>query len=182
MIFAGYVVAALAFLSTATLAAWIYAHPEQHNRFTHDAPVLIMYCLGAWLFLPLGWIWSVAYIIIVLAGNLWFVMRVCPHCTYHGRSDGPSVYCVLSTHLAGKGEPQYFARRFRQNVGISAFNWALPVIGGAIALRPLHDRTYGLVMLAVFVFIAFLLVPMAAKPNCERCLNREACPYGTKVT
>jgi len=118
----------------------------------------------------------------VLAGNLWFVMRVCPHCTYHGRSDGPSVYCVLSTHLAGKGEPQYFARRFRQNVGISAFNWALPVIGGAIALRPLHDRTYGLVMLAVFVFIAFLLVPMAAKPNCERCLNREACPYGTKVT
>jgi hypothetical protein len=178
MIFAGYVVAALAFLSTAILAAWIYAHPEQHNRFTHDAPVMIMYILGAWLFLPLGWIWSVAFIIIVLLCNLWFVMRVCPHCAYHGRLDGPSVYCVMSIHLSGRREPQHFAHHFRQNVGISVVSWVLPVIGGVIALRLLHDLTYGLVLLAAFGVIAFLLVPMAARPNCERCLNREACPYG----
>jgi hypothetical protein len=178
MIIAGYVLGALALLSTAGLAAWSLAHPEQHNRFVHDAPVMIMYGLGAWLFLPIGWIWSVAYLAVVTLCSLWFIVRVCPHCVYHGREDGPSVYCAVATRLTGKGELRLFTSRFRQNLGVTAVGWIAPIIGGAIALRQLDKPVHGLVLLAVFGLVAFYLVPTAAKPSCERCLNKETCPRG----
>ena len=181
MIIAGYIVGALILLITAGLAAWSHTHPEQHSRCMHDAPVFIMYGLGAWLFLPIGWICSGAYLVTVLLCNLWFVIRVCPHCVYHDHTDGPSIYCALATRLAVKGDPQLFAARFQQNTGVLAVNWVLPIIGGVIALRQLDNLVYGLALLAVFGLIAFYLVPTAAKPSCERCLNKETCPRGRHV-
>jgi len=181
VIIAGYIVGALALLGAAGLAAWSHAHPEQHSRFVHDTPVIIMYGLGAWLFLPIGWTWSVAYLLVVTLCSLWFIVRVCPHCVYHGRVDGPSVYCVAAVCLTGKGDPQMFASRFRQNLGVIAIGWLLPVIGGSVALTQPDKLTYGLALLAAFGLVAFYLVPTAAKPSCERCLNKEACPRGKRA-
>jgi hypothetical protein len=181
MITAGYIVGALALLSTAGLTAWSHAHPDQHNRFMHDGPVMIMYGLGAWLFLPIGWLWSVTYLMTVALCNLWFVVRVCPHCVYHDRTDGPSLYCALTTRIADKGDPQLFASRFRHTAGVLAINWVLPIIGGIVALRQMNEWAYGLTLLAVFGLIAFYLVPTSAKPSCERCLNKETCPRGKHV-
>jgi hypothetical protein len=178
MIIAGCILGALALLSTTGLAAWSHAHPERHSRFVHDAPVMIMYGFGAWLFLPIGWIGPVAYLMTVTLCSLWFIVRVCPHCVYHGRADGPSVYCTAATRLARKGDPQLFASRFRRNLGVIAVGWILPIIGGVVALLQLEHLTYGLALLAVFGLVAFYLVPTAAKPSCERCLNKETCPRG----
>jgi hypothetical protein len=171
----------LALLSTAGLAAWSHAHAGQHNRFMHDGPVMIMYGLGAWLFLPVGWIWSVGYLTAVLVCNLWFVARVCPHCPYHDRTDGPSLYCALASRLADKGDPQLFASRFRSYTGVLALNWVLPIIGGVVVLWRSHAWAYCLTLLTAFGLIAFYLVPTASRPSCVRCVNREACPYGKRV-
>jgi hypothetical protein len=181
MITAGYSVAALALLCTAGLAIWSHTHAGQHNRFMHDGPVMIMYGLGAWLLLPLGWIGSVGYFMAVVACNLWFVVRVCPHCPYHDRADRPSLYCVLASRLTDKGDPQLFASQFRSSTGLLALNWILPVIGGIIALRRSHEWTYCLTLLTAFGLIAFYLVPIASRPSCVRCVNKEACPYGKRV-
>jgi hypothetical protein len=181
MIATRYVIGALALLSAAGLAAWSHAYPERHSRFVHDAPVMIMYGFGAWLFLPIGWIWSVAYLMTVTLCSLWFIVRVCPNCVYHGRADGPSVYCTLAKRLARKGDLHRFASRFRQNLSVMAIGWILPIIGGVVALRQLEELAYGLALLAVFGLVAFYLVPAAAKPSCERCLNKETCPRGGRA-
>ncbi len=62
MIVAGYLLAALALLGVLAMTAWSYAHAGQRHPLMHDGPVIIMYTLGAWLFLPLSWVWSVAYL------------------------------------------------------------------------------------------------------------------------
>jgi hypothetical protein len=189
MILAGYLLGALTLLGAAGLAAWCRAHPKQHNRFAHDALLGILYGLGAWLILPNGWPWSVAYLVIVVLGSLWFIVRVCPHCAYHGlracpnceghgRAEVPSTYCVVAARLAGKGDPQRFASRFRRNLGAVAAAWVLPVVGGVAALRQPDNLAHGLVLLTVFGVIAFCLVPAAAKPACQECLNKDACPRG----
>ena len=187
MMIAGYFLGALALLSTAGLAAWSRVHPEQNNRFVHDAPVMIMYGLGAWLFLPLGWIWSVAYLAVVTLCSLWFIVRVCPHCGCYGvrlcrqsacrvHADGPSVHCAIATRITDKGDPQLFASRFRQNLGVIALGWILPIIGGVAACCQPGKLAYGLALLAVYGLVAFYFVPTAAKPRCGRCLNKTTCP------
>jgi hypothetical protein len=181
MIIAGYVLGALALLTATGLAAWSRAHPEQHNRFVHDAPVMIMYGLGAWLFLPTGWVWSVAYLAVVTGCSLWFIVRVCPHCVYHGREDGPSVYCAVATRLTSRGELRLFTSRFRQSLVVTAVGWLAPIVGGVMTLQQPDRLAYGVVLLAVFGLVAFYLVPTAAKPSCERCLNKETCPRGGRT-
>lgn len=181
MIAAGYVVAALALLGTAGLTAWSHAHAGQRNRFMHDGPVMLMYALGAWLFLPMGWIWPVGYLVTVVLCNLWFVVRVCPHCVYHDRTDGPSLYCALAARIADKGDPQRFASRFRHTAGVLASNWVLPIIGGVIASRQTGEWVHGLALLTAFGVIAFYLVPTATEPSCSQCLNKDACPHGRHV-
>lgn len=180
MILAGCILGVVTFVGTAVLAAWSHARPAQNNRLLHDGPVLLMYILGAWLFVPLGWLWPAASLLGVVLCNLWFVVRVCPHCLYHARTDGPSLYCVLATRLAAPGDPQRFAARFRQTIGLQALNWFLPLVGGVLALRKLESLPYGLCMLALFGLLAFYLVPTASAPCCARCLNREACPHGRR--
>ena len=117
----------------------------------------------------------------VVLCNLWFVVRVCPHCVYHERTDGLSLYCALATRLTNKGDPQRFAPRFRYTAGVLAFNWLLPIVGGSVALWQTTDWAYDLTLLTAFGLIAFYLVPTATKPSCERCLNKEACPRGKHV-
>jgi hypothetical protein len=140
---------------------------------------MIMFGMGAWLCLPICWTWSAAYLIVVTLCNLWFIVRVCPYCAYHGRGDAPSMYCVVANRLTVKGEPHVFLARFRQNLGVMAVLWLLPVVGGLVALRELNDLPYGLTMVAAYGLIAFYLVPKAS--DCERCLNRDNCPRGMRA-
>ena len=51
MIVAGYLLAAMALLGVLAMTAWSYAHAGQRHPLMHDGPVIIMYTLGAWLFL-----------------------------------------------------------------------------------------------------------------------------------
>jgi hypothetical protein len=181
MIVAGYLLAALALLGVSALTAWSYAHAGQRHPLMHDGPVIIMYTLGAWLFLPLGWVWLVAYLVAVVICNLSFVTRVCGHCLYHGRADAPSLYCALATRFVAKGDPQRFASRFRRYTKVLAVNWILPIIGGVVALWRTSEWAYGLALLPAFGLIAFYLVPLATRPSCQQCLNKDACPYARHV-
>lgn len=51
MIVAGYLLAAMALLGVLAMTAWSDAHAGQRHPLMHDGPVIIMYTLGAWLFL-----------------------------------------------------------------------------------------------------------------------------------
>ena len=134
MIVAGYLLAAMALLGVLALTAWSYAHAGQRHRLMHDGPVIIMYTLGARLFLPLGWVWSAAYLVAVVICNLPFVTRVCGYCLYHGRVDAPSLYCALAMRLVAKEDPQLFASCFRRYAKVLAVYWILPIIGRIVAL------------------------------------------------
>jgi hypothetical protein len=157
-------------------------HPEKITRLLHDTPVVVMYVLGTWLLVPLGWAWGAGYVACVIVSNWWFTSRVCPHCRCYGRHDGPSLYCIIASRLAKKADKPLFAQHFRRNTKVMAAGWILPPIGGIVLLV----RAYGcpwlfvgsIVMLMAFLLIAFWLVPVGAKPRCERCDNRDDCPHG----
>ncbi len=156
--------------------------PERITRRLHDTPVIVMYVLGTWLLVPLGWLWAAGYVICVIASNWWFISRVCTHCRCYGQSNGPSLYCITASRLAKKAGKPMFAQRFRRNTKVVAVGWILPPLGGIVLLV----RTYGcpwpfagsFVMLLAFSLIAFWLAPVGAKPRCERCDNRNDCPHG----
>jgi hypothetical protein len=180
MLLNNYIVGVLALLGAAALTWWCRAHPKQHNRFAHDALMVVMFFAGAWLFAPLGWIGPLAYVGWVVASSLWFVVRVCPHCAYHGRDKVPSSYCVAATWLAAKGDSELFAARFRRNLFVIAVGWFLPLIGGAVVLVLRYREAWALApylfLLAVFCLVAFFLVPAATCVGCEHCENKERCP------
>jgi hypothetical protein len=179
---AGFIIGSMATLSTAALAWWSRAHPDRRRPWVHDGPVIILYLLGAWLLLRLGWPWSAGYVVLAAACNLWFIVRVCPTCLYHGRGDGPSLHCAVATRLARRGNVELFPHRFGEGLRVVAVAWIAPMIGGIVVLfQSRRDPTAVanvVFLLAAYALIAFLLAPAAAKPACERCENREACPRG----
>ncbi len=178
----GFIIGSLATLCTAALAWRSRAHPDRRSPWVHDGPVIILYLLGAWLLLPLGWPWAAAYVVLTAACNLWFIARVCPTCLYHGRADGPSLHCAAATRLTRKSDVILFPRRFGEGLRVVAVAWIAPMVGGVVVLfqsrRAPWAATNTLFLIAAYALIAFLIAPAAAKPACERCENRDACPRG----
>ena len=156
--------------------------PERITRLLHDTPVIVMYLVGTWMLVPLGWPWAAGYVICIVASNLWFLTTVCSRCRCHGRSDGPSLYCVMAGRLAKKGDVAQFARSFRRNSLVMAVGWILPPVGAIVLCVQAYGRGWtfagSIVVLVAFCLIAFWLLPVGAKPRCGRCDNRDECPHG----
>ena len=157
-------------------------HPEKITRLMHDGPLGVMYIAGLALLLPLGRTWMAVYAACVILSNAWFIFRVCSHCRLLGETGGPSLHCALANRLVRKADEPRFAERFRREALVVAVGWVMPPVGGVVLLVQHWGTGWpfagDLVTVLGFSLIAFWLVPVAAKPACQRCDNREECPRG----
>ena len=57
-----------------TIAAFIayssHANPGDTRWLMHDGPLLLMYLVGTWIFIPLGLVWAISYAALAVMGNL----------------------------------------------------------------------------------------------------------------
>ena len=135
--------------------------------------------------LPLGWVWSLLYIIYVALSNLIFMCRVCPGCLNFGRPSCGSGYGLLAARMSRRVGGELFPSRFRASLPFLAGAWVIPVAGGALAvMRDMGDgRTVAMDILPVVIFavIAFGILPFTSKRECRHCAMRDRCP-GARVT
>jgi len=148
-------------------------------------PLMVMYGLGAWAMLPLGWLWSLLYIIYVLASNLLFMAVACPGCLNFGRRSCGSGYGLLAERLSRRRSGELFPSRFRACLPFLALSWVIPVAGGALAIYQdiVNGRTAAadIVPVALFAAVAFGVLPFTSKRECRSCAMRDRCP-GASLT
>jgi hypothetical protein len=146
---------------------------------------MVMYGLGAWAILPLGWLWSLLYIIYVLASNLLFMLVACSCCLNFGKRSCGSGYGLLAAKISRRGSGEPFPSRFRACLPFLALSWVIPVAGGALAIY--RDIVNGriamevIVPVALFSAVAFGVLPFTSKRECRTCAMRERCP-GASLT
>ena len=150
-----------------------------------NVPLMAMYAIGAWLFVPLGWHWALTFIAVAILSNLWFIASICSHCVNYGKEDCPSGYGKLSARLSKKGAPKDFPRAFNRNIWVVALGWALPFVAGIIsvvrAFGNFLELAYSTIPLVAFCAVAFYVVPEMSKDKCRRCAMRKSCP-GARLT
>jgi hypothetical protein len=174
-----------------TWVMWLFLAGRKHgaggSRLWHDGPTMTTYLVGAWVLWPLGWAWALAYLLVVAACSWWFTTHVCPYCNYHGRKDGPSIYCVMASRLTPREDPARFAAQFRRHLPVMATAWFLPVIGGGwLIWRAWRAGGNAWAMtlwsLGVFAVVAFYIMPTGSKSLCRECANRDQCPHAKQVS
>jgi hypothetical protein len=177
----GFALGAFSIILSSIVAYQSNADPKRQSRSMHDAPQIVMYIVGTWIFIPLGYIWAIAYAIIAIVTNLWYMTMICPNCIYHGKTTGASLLCGISGSLARKGDMKLFARQFKKNIGVVITGWVLPLFGSGLLLYQKYGDTtqlgYNIFMLTSFCIIAFFLLPKAAEPGCRRCAMKNNCPW-----
>lgn len=159
--------------------------PRPVGWFRHDGPLIAAHALGAWIFVPFGVVWALAYVALVLGTSIWFMACVCPHCSAFGNRTGLSAFCYFARHLATKGERQRFADAFRRNATVMMVESMLPTVAGLVLICQNWSNGwrlgYQLFLLASFYAISSYLLPAACRPDCKECDMRSDCPAGSKM-
>jgi len=159
--------------------------PRPVGWFRHDGPLFAAHALGAWIFMPFGVAWALAYAALVIGTSIWFMARVCPHCSAFGNKTGLSVFCYVGRYLAAKGERHRFTGAFRRNITVMMVESMLPTIAAIVLIC--QDWGHGwlsgyhLFLLASFYAISSYLLPAACRPDCKDCEMRSDCPWGSKM-
>ena len=177
----GFAISIFSIILSSIVAYQSHFNPKNPSRLMHDAPLVVMYLVGTWIFIPLGYVWAIAYALIAIVTNIWYMTMICPYCIYYGKTTGVSVLCSVSGHLARKGDMNKFAKQFKMNVSAVIIGWIIPLIGSGFILYHAYGDTipfgYNLFMLVSFCLIAFFLLPKASEPGCKRCEMAKDCPW-----
>ena len=145
-----------------------------------NTPYALSAVLGFFVLLPIHWAVAALELVAVVAGPLWMMRTVCPHCRHRSSVDCPSGYNRLSARLAPPGDPARFPEAFRRNIAAVFPIWFLPVAGAAYIVAT--GGVPPIVPLALFVALSFVIIPLKARLyNCRRCASRGECPWGIKA-
>lgn len=161
------------------------ACPEQvttAQALIDNIPYAAMLVLGAGVFAstmshPWNAVAAAGYVVYGLAGALWIMRFICPHCHFYATRLCPCGYGGIAPRLAPRGDGERFRRQFRRHIPVIVPLWLLPLVPGVAALvrgpRPLH---VGLVLL--FAVNSFVLLPLVARLyGCARCPQKATCPW-----
>ncbi len=126
-------------------------------------------------------IWWLApiYLLISLLGLLWFLTHICPYCGAYGSRACPSGYGLISARLVGRKRGD-FRKAFLRNIWSVAIEWFIPLIVAIVFLVLSFDLLL-LVVLALFVLVSFVVLPLTTrKKGCSHCPQRKDCPWQGK--
>lgn len=149
----------------------------------NNIPYALMTLLGGIIFLLvlgfnfMGFAFMLLYIIYGIAGSLWIIVFMCPHCHYHGTNLCPCGYGAVSARLMAKGKVADFNRKFRRHIPVIVPLWIIPLLVGAYSLA--QDFTLPmLLLLIVFAIDSFIILPLISRSyGCAHCPQKENCPW-----
>jgi len=149
------------------------------RQIIHSIPLYITYGLGTVICGMFAFWAAIVYILVCVAGNLWFIVTICPNCRAYDRGC-PSGYNLCAQKLAKKGDPALFQQAFRRNVGVVALSWFVPLIFASLILIDGWDVSL-IIVLSAFLVLAFGVLPFGMRvEGCARCPNKKDCPYAAK--
>jgi hypothetical protein len=153
------------------------------QEFVDNLPYLAMTGLGAGvLFAGLGatfWGFGAGglYILYSLAGAVWIMIFVCPHCQFYGTRLCPCGYGRIAARLRPRSSETRFAEQFRRHIPVIVPLWFIPLVAGGVLLARNFTPLMA-VLMAVFVVDAFGILPlMARKYGCAHCPQKADCPW-----
>lgn len=177
----GLIIGLLSIVISSIIAFQSNAHPKSSLQSIHDIPQILMYLVGAWIFIPLGYIWVVAYVLIAIFTNVWYLATICPNCINFGKKTGISLLCGISRFFGRKGDLRNFQKQFKRNIGVVIIGWIAPLIGSFFLLYQTWGNNigfgYNLLMIVSFCVIGFYILPKAYEPSCNRCAMKNKCPH-----
>ena len=125
-----------------------------------------------------GWegIAAAGYVAYGVMGSFWIIVFVCPFCPSYGSGMCPCGYGGAAARLRRRRDPSLFTRKFKRHIPVLFPLWlAPPGVAGWALWREFSWPMAGL--LAGFSLVAFVVLPLYARHGCERCPQREACPW-----
>jgi|YelNatPaOPRAMG01_1025707.scaffolds.fasta_scaffold11470_7 hypothetical protein len=126
---------------------------------------------------PGAWLGAIGYVLAGLAGAVWIMVFVCPHCAFYDTRRCPCGYGKMAARLVPKGQGHCFAQKFKRHIPVIVPLWLVPVLCGAVSLtQAWSGAVAGLV--TAFAVDAFVVVPLISrKHGCTDCPQREGCPW-----
>jgi hypothetical protein len=145
-----------------------------------NSPYALSAVLGFFVLLPIHWALAVLELVAVVAGPLWMIRTVCPHCYHMNGVDCKSGYSKLAARIAPPGDPAKFKRAFTRNTIAVYPVWFLPLAGAVYIVAT--GGVPPLIPLVLFILVSFVIIPVKTRTvNCRKCANRKNCPWGIKV-
>jgi len=156
------------------------------HAMLENLPYAVMLLLGATIiglaFRAHVWAWllAVGFILYGMAGSLWIIVALCPHCPSYGQTSCPCGYGMVSARLRPKGDAAHFTRKFRQTIPTIVPLWVAPVAIAAVALIKSFDLPMA-ILASVFVIDAYVLLPWLSRGHgCKDCPQRDLCPWWSR--
>ena len=139
---------------------------------------IVMYVLGAILMGLAWWPLSIAYLLLAVVSNVFYMYWVCPYCGHYQLSTCPAGFDVIS----GKRYKAQLGRTFRGQFSLGTIamapGWFLPPVAALYLLITSFTWTV-LILLVVFCVVSFWLLPELSKQHCEGCETVD-CPRRPK--
>jgi hypothetical protein len=153
------------------------------QELINNIPYLAMTVLGMVIFVTAlgssawGLIAAAAYLAYGLMGALWIMIFVCPYCGYWNTRSCPCGYGHIAAKFRKKKPIECFSEKFKKHIPVIVPLWFIPILVGV----PLVIRSFSwilLVLLVVFVIVAFVILPLVStKHGCKECPQRDSCPW-----
>jgi len=151
-----------------------------------NIPYVGMLIIGAltiatsFLFSTNGIIGALSYLLYGILGSLWVMIFVCPYCHGYGNDGCPSGYGKLSAKMVKKKDQQFFAQKFKKNIAVIVPLWIIPAVCGVIGLIQVFSWLM-LFLVLIFIVDAWIILPMLSKKEgCNRCPQKNQCPWMKK--
>jgi hypothetical protein len=154
-----------------------HQHIRQYSHLQEAAdniPYVLMGLLGAAILAQAwgGWA-AVMYLAYCVAGAVWIICFVCPHCQYYATRSCPCGYGQIAARWVTRKSDNQFARQFRRHIPVIVPLWFIPVVAALMS----RDRQM-LLWLAAFVADAYVVLPLTARLyGCGHCPQKSDCPW-----
>ncbi len=125
-----------------------------------------------------GWelIAAAGYVAYGIMGSFWIILFVCPFCPSYGSGMCPCGYGGVAVRLRRRRDPALFTSKFKRHIPVLFPLWLAP--SGLAGWALWHEFSWSMAgLLAGFCAVAFVILPLYARHGCERCPQREACPW-----
>jgi hypothetical protein len=139
---------------------------------------ILMYLLGALLIGWIGWPLAVAYLVLAVLGNIFYMYWVCPYCGHYQLGTCPAAFDVISGKIFKPMPGRTFRRQFTLGTIVLGPGWFLPPLAGLYLLIT-GFSWLTLIVLIAFCVVGFWLLPKQSQSHCEDCETVD-CPRRPK--
>jgi hypothetical protein len=124
-----------------------------------------------------GWTAASVYLLYGVAGVLWIMIFLCPHCPFFNTRSCPCGYGRIAARLRSKRDDDSFKRKFKRHIPVIAPLWFIPVVASVFPLWGSFSWPL-LILLIVFALDAFVVLPLfSRKHGCTECPQKDLCPW-----